>query len=431
MTAPGDTSTVPRPSTRRGLIQASTRLGWGVADQGISSLSNFGLGLFVARSYGAQDFGAFTLAFVTYTVVLSAARGLATDPFLVRFSGAAGSRWRHATSSAAGTALAVGAAAGGACIAAGIFLPHPVGLLFITLGIGLPGLMLQDSWRFAFFATGRGRSAFLNDLFWAVLLILVLLVLHVRAAGSPARCLLAFGATAAVAAALGGLQARVVPRPQHAREWLRTHSGLSARYLVENVSLSGASQLRSTILGTVAGLAAVGYVRASEILMGPFTTIMTGISQVAVPEASRVLQRDPGRLARFCFLLGVVQASAALAWGIALMTIFPLGLGPALLDELWGPTAELIVPVTLNFAVVSFITSANAGMRAMGVARRSLRAQLITWSLYVVGGSVGAVAGGALGSTWGVVIALCFGALVCWQQLRSALEEHSPLVGVQ
>ena len=34
-----------------------------------------------------SSFGAFTLAFITYTVVINAARGLATDPLLVRFSG--------------------------------------------------------------------------------------------------------------------------------------------------------------------------------------------------------------------------------------------------------------------------------------------------------------------------------------------------------
>jgi glycosyltransferase involved in cell wall biosynthesis len=54
-----------------------------VADQGISSVSNFVVGLFVARNLGATSFGAFTLAFVTYTVVINAVRGLATGPLLV------------------------------------------------------------------------------------------------------------------------------------------------------------------------------------------------------------------------------------------------------------------------------------------------------------------------------------------------------------
>ena len=186
--------------------------------------------------------------------------------------------------------------------------------MFVALGIGLPGLALQDSWRFAFFACGRGASAFLNDLFWTVLLVLALVVMHGRA-DSAAHCLLAFGGTATLAALLGMVQARTLPRPFRAVAWLRTHHELSVRYLVENVSSSGASQLRSFVLGAVAGLAAVGYVRASEILMGPFLVVLMGISQVAVPEASRVFHRNSGHLGRFCLLLGGVQAAAAVAVG--------------------------------------------------------------------------------------------------------------------
>jgi O-antigen/teichoic acid export membrane protein len=395
-----------------------------VADQAISSLSNFALGLFVARTFGASSFGAFTLAYVTYTVVINAARGLATDPLLVRHSGDVHRRWRRATSAATATALAVGVLAGALCVVAGLFLPDPVGPVFVALGVGLPGLALQDSWRFAFFAHGRGSSAFVNDLFWTVLLVLALVVLQNRGDGSAARCLLAFGGTATLAAGLGAVQAGVLPRPIRVAGWLRTHRQLSGRYLVENVSLSGASQLRSFVLGAVAGLAAVGFVRASEILMGPFLIVLMGISQVAVPEASRVFHRDSERLARFCFVFGGSQAAAAVAWGLIIMTVFPLGLGPALLKELWIPTSQLIPAVTLAVAAASFSAAARAGLRAMGVPRRSLRAQLTASAAYVIGGATGAVMGGAIGASWGVTAAQCFSAMVWWHQLRSALADH-------
>jgi O-antigen/teichoic acid export membrane protein len=425
MTISTDSPASPARLGRHGLIQAMRRLGWGVADQGISSLSNFVLGLFVARSFGASDFGAFTLAFVTYTVVINAARGLATDPLLVRYSGDVSRRWRRAASSAAGTALAVGAVTGALCILAGLLLPHPLGLGFIALGFGLPGLALQDSWRFAFFACGRASSAFINDLIWTVLLALTLFVLYVLGAGSSAHCLLAFGATATLAAVLGGVQARALPRPGRAVEWLRTHSKLSFRYLAENVTLSGASQLRSFVLGAVASLAAVGHVRASEILMGPFLVVLMGINQVAVPEASRVFLRDAGQLRHFCFRMGSVLAAAAVGWGLILLTVFPLGPGPALLKELWTPTSQLIPAITFTIAAVSFTTAANAGLRAMGVARRSLRAQLIASAMYLIGGSAGAILGGAVGTSWGVTAATSLSALVCWHQLRLALTDHS------
>jgi O-antigen/teichoic acid export membrane protein len=425
-TISAETPAAPAVSSRRGLIQVVGRLGWGVADQAVSSLSNFALGLFVARTFGASSFGAFTLAFVTYTVVINATRGLATDPLLVRNSGDVHRRWRRATSAATGTALVVGVTLGVVCIVVGLLLPNPVGPVFVALGVGLPGLALQDSWRFAFFARGRGSSAFINDLVWTVLLVLALVVLHSRGDGSAAACFLAFGGTATLAAVMGAVQASILPRPTRVGEWLRIHRQLSVRYLVENVSISGASTLRSFVLGAVAGLAAVGYVRASEILMGPFFVVLMGISQVAVPEASRVLRESPSHLKRFCFVLGGSQAAAALAWGLVLMTVLPLGPGPALLKELWPPTSQLLPAITLTVAAASFTTAAAAGLRAMGLSRRSLRAQLTASAAYVVAGSAGAILAGAVGASWGVTTALCFSALLWWHQLRSALIDHDP-----
>ena len=257
-----------------------------------------------------------------------------------------------------------------------------------------------------------------------MLLVLALVVMHGRA-DSAAHCLLAFGGTATLAALLGMVQARTLPRPLRAVAWLRTHHELSVRYLVENVSSSGASQLRSFVLGAVAGLAAVGYVRASEILMGPFLVVLMGISQVAVPEASRVFHRNSGHLARFCLLLGGVSGCGSRCLGTDPHDRSSRSvLGPPCSRSSGCQPAQLLPAITLTVAAASFITAATGGLRAMGVARRSLRAQLIASVAYVIGGAVGAVVAGAVGSSWGVTIAECFAALVWWHQLRSALADH-------
>ena len=74
---------------RRGdlALAQAVRLSWGVADQAMSSLSNFAVNIYIARTLGAVQYGAFALAYVTYGFALNASRGLATDPLLVRFSG--------------------------------------------------------------------------------------------------------------------------------------------------------------------------------------------------------------------------------------------------------------------------------------------------------------------------------------------------------
>ncbi|MBQ1161372.1 hypothetical protein KBZ21_25310, partial [Streptomyces sp. A73] len=300
----------PAGSARRAIVG---RLSWGLADQAASSLTNFAVGIYVARSLGLVAFGAFSLAWVTYGVVLSVSRGLATDPLMVRFSGVSDASWRGAAARSSGTALGVGAALGAACLAVGSALGGGVGTAFACLGVMLPGLLLQDAWRYAFFAAGTGRKAFVNDLVWGLALVPAMVV--AARVGSVAAFVLAWGASATVAAAYGCLQSGIRPRSSGTREWLREHRDLGYRYLVENVSNSGAGQLRAYGLGAIVGVSAVGVVRGAELLLGPFLAVLMGLSLVTVAEAARVLRRSPHRLGTFCLLLGGGQAAAALLWG--------------------------------------------------------------------------------------------------------------------
>jgi O-antigen/teichoic acid export membrane protein len=404
-------------SGRRNALQVMGRLGWGVADQAVSSLGNFALSLYVLQAFGAVEFGAFSLAFVTYTMVLNAARGMATDPMLVRCSGQASSRWHRASSAATGTALVVGIAAGLVSAVVGLLLPDPVGSAFVALGIGLPGLMFQDSWRFVFFACHRSAQSLVNDMTWGALLVGVLVVLHTTRQASEFRCMLAFGLTASVSGVVGSVQARVLPRPDRTRVWLREHRDLSVRYLAENVSASGGTQIRSVLLGALTGLVQVGYVRGAEMLMGPFAVVLMGVAQVAVPEASKVFHRTQRRLGHFCLALGGVQAAAVLLWGLALVVVLPLGVGSAVLKESWGPASRMLPSVTLAVVASCFAASFLTGLRAMGAADRSLRAQLTSTAVYVVCAAVGISLHGGLGACWGA-------AVVWWHQLRAALTEH-------
>src|SRR5690606_14170097 len=132
------------------------------------------------------------------------------------------------------------------------------------LGMVLPALMLQDSWRFGFFAEGMGQRAFVNDMVWAVGLAPAMLLAAQygdgdgSGDGSVLAFVLAWGAAAAVAAAFGWWQTGLSPAWTGTRSWLRQHRDLGPRYLVENVSISGATQLRAYGLGAIAGLADVG-----------------------------------------------------------------------------------------------------------------------------------------------------------------------------
>ena len=72
----------------------------------------------------------------------------------------------------------MGLTVGAIILAVAALLSGTTRMAFLALGLTLPGLMLQDSWRYSFFALGRGGQAFLNDTVWAVALIPALVLLR-------------------------------------------------------------------------------------------------------------------------------------------------------------------------------------------------------------------------------------------------------------
>ena len=313
-----------------------------------------------------MQYGAFALAYVTYGFALQASRGLATDPLLVRYSGKDISTWRRAVSSAAGTATTVGLVGGGFVLVMAALLSGPTRMAFLALGVTLPLLMLQDSWRFAFFALGRGGQAFLNDSVWAVSLIIGLVYLRSAGLSSVFWYVFAWGAAAGVGAAVGLLQARVIPKVSGTREWLSRQRDLGFRYLVEGASYSAASLVRNYGVGLILGLTALGYIQAANTLMGPFQVILYGLALATLPEAIRILHRSPRHMMLFCVLCSVGLTLVALGWGVTLLVVLPRGLGQWLLGPIWRPTYELVLPTT--FFMMGGCVSAGAAtyMRARG-----------------------------------------------------------------
>jgi O-antigen/teichoic acid export membrane protein len=404
---------------------ATTRLGWGIADQAISSITNFALGIVVARSLDAADFGAFSLAWVTYSVILNLSRGLATDPLAVRYSGPLDDRWRSAVRRAASTATALGLVVGAVCLLVGLGIGGLVGSAFVALGLTLPGLLLQDSWRFAFFVAGKGQRAFANDVVWAIALVPAMLIASITA--TTFGFVLAWGAAAMAAALFGCIQTRLVPRRSGIVSWMREHRDLGPRYLVENVSDSASAQLQMYGLGAIAGLPDVGAVRGAQILLAPVIALRMGISLISVPEAARVLKRWPRRFQAFCLVLGGSQAAACVLWGAALF-LLPPAVGELMLGSIWPSASALIIPTTLGVAAGALFDGAFVGLRALGVSRRSMPVRIARAIAWVVGGIVGAFLGGAAGSVWGTVAANFLGVVLVWWQLGVASRAH--LAGV-
>jgi O-antigen/teichoic acid export membrane protein len=415
----------PVSISSRQVRRVGSRLGWGVADQGASSLTNFLLNIFVARTLGAEQFGAFTLAYVTYGVAINASRGLSIEPLLVRFSGTDVKTWRRATSGSTGTALLVGLGTGICALGAAQVIGGTTGLAFLGLGLILPGLMLQDSWRYAFFAVGKGHHALINDVLWAVVEIPVLLVLKVTGHANVFWFVIAWGAGAYVGAVVGAFQAMVAPSLKRALSWLTTHRDLGPRFLLENCGGNAADTLRSYTVSSLLGLESVGYMQSANVLMGPFKILSFGIGLVTIPEAAALMRRAPKKAVLYCAGVSIGQSALAVLWTVALLIGLPLGLGHLMLGSLWRKAYPLVLPTALTIVSGCASSGSSTGLHAMGAAKRSLRVALITAALSLSLAFTGAVLGSMLLTLYFVAAANWTGTVMSWLQLRRALQEFS------
>jgi O-antigen/teichoic acid export membrane protein len=389
----------------------------------MASFTNFLLNVYVAKSLGATQFGAFSLAYVTYGFALNASRGLSIEPLLIRFSGADLKIWRRATTEATGTAVLVGLVTGACALTAAVLMGGTTGMAFLGLGLVLPGLMLQDSWRYAFFAIGRGMHAFVNDTIWAVVQVPLLIALKMTGHANVFWFVIAWGAGGVVAAAFGALQARVMPGLVSSTFWLVRHRDLGPRYLLENAGGNASDTVRGYGTSSILGLAGVGDIQAANVLMGPFKILYFGMGMITIPEATRILRQSPRKLASFSAAVAVGLTVLAVLWTVALLVLMPFGLGQLMLGSIWKPAYPLVLPTALAIIAMCAGTGASVGLHALGAARRSLRSTLIGAAVLVVLAISGAFAAGALGSVYGVAVGAWFGTVLGWWQFRNALVE--------
>jgi O-antigen/teichoic acid export membrane protein len=410
-----------------GLLKVSgvmRRLGWGVMDQAVSSLTNFAVVFLMAHSLISTDFGAFSLAYLTYGLALNLSRAVASYPLQVRYSNVDIPRWRRAVTRSSAAALLTGLATGSVALAAGLVMHGGLRAAFIGLGLTLPGLLLQDSWRYAFFVLGKGNRAFFNDAIWAVVQLPTMIAMYELGVRSVFWFVLAWGGSASVAAIVGPFQAKVMPRMTDSLAWLVQHKDLGTRYALLDLVNSGVSQLRSYAIVGILGIAVVGYVQAAGTLMGPFMIVFYGAGLVTVPEAVRVVRQSPERLLTLCTRISIGLSVASLLWGALLMVALPRGVGHLALGAIWRPTYPLVPLQVLTVAGQAFSTGSSTGLSALSAAGRTLRATVYGSIAFLICGFIGAITFKTQGTMAGGVISAWFGAFLLWRELRKAAAEH-------
>lgn len=395
------------------------RAAWTLADQALSSLTNAGLAVVVARSVTETAFGAFSIALLTFSFVIGIAHATVSEPLVIRFSAAGGAALTTAVRHAAGAALVVGVLAALACAGAGLALPDPdARVALLALAVTLPGLLVQDTWRYGFFAAGRPAAATLNDLVWTVVQFTLVGLLISSGHDSVLLITLAWGGAALVAGLVGCLQMRALPQPTATRSWFRAHRDLSSRLGTDYVLNMGAVNLATYLVGALVGLAGVGGMRAAQVLLGPLQLLFSGLSSFTLPLFS-------GRVAAGRRLLGPALATAGAAGGVTLvwvtvLLLLPLEAGEQLLGESWRGAREVLPALGLVSGAVAVAMGSAISLKALGRADLLLRVTLVQAPLLVGLGTAGALTDGARGAATGFAAAQVVGAALSWAAFRRA-----------
>lgn len=406
------------------LAGPASRAGWGLADQGLSSLSNLAVGVLIARSSSVADFGVYALAFGGYTIALNVSRAVATEPLAVRHSGERTPTWQKAVRASTATAFLVGVVA----LIIGLGIAAVPGVpsrgVLIAFAVTMPGLLLQDAWRWAFFVVGEGRRAFLNDLVWLLAMGAIFGGLYLTDSASAFSLTLAWGLGAVIAAVAGRFQAGLLPRFRLVKDWLRAHRDLTPKYVGEMLAVSGTIQVYLLGITAIAGIAAVSGIRGAQVLLGPVNVLNQGIRVIAVPEAARALRHSYRRLWLVGGAITFGVGAGALAWG-AIFLLLPEAVGRELLGPaVWAEASAVMVPVILLQALGASNSGAFAILRALAAAGRGLRVRLVSSVVLIAAGLVGAYLGGAVGAAWGLAGAAFCTLLLWWFEAARAVAAH-------
>jgi O-antigen/teichoic acid export membrane protein len=272
-----------------------------LADQGVSSASNFAVAVVVAHLAGIRGLGVFSVGYAAWLLVASLHRSLITDPMTIeRDARSAAARQRIRVGLAAevvlGTTAACLTAATGAIFlgigaASGASGWSGAGEGLLTVAIFVPFLSVQDFWRWVGFMAGRPGRSLANDCTFAGVQALAFVAIAL-APGRPSPGLVigGWGLGALAGCVYGCWTYRLLPRYSGGIGLLTSRWQLS-RWLVGNdLALWGTNQGYLLLAGLLLGPVELGGLKAAQTLVtGPAFVLLQAGGSIGLPEATSAL----------------------------------------------------------------------------------------------------------------------------------------------
>lgn len=399
----------------------SSRASWGIADQVISSASNFLAQIIAVRVLSIADFGYFTVATSAWIIALGLNRAVAVEPLLIVLPPDQDEDQRKLSwGQALGATLWIGVAVA-VVLAAASIPPFSRSVPLLPLAMLMGALLVQDTVRLGLIAEGRARAAAVIDSVWLLPLFLAMFVrTDSPLLSSPTRMLLLWGGSGALSAAAGLTLVRSRP-VMHVWRWFRVHWHLIRAYVPEFLVLSGTSHAAYVAVAVLASPADLGQVRAAQVLVSPLTVIVTATAVIGVTEVRRFktsanaveLPGDRPIAMRISFATCLVTSLYCGA-----LFALPETVGRQLLGSNWAAGKQLLPQVSIAVIAAGAALGAGVVLRSNAAAGRILRARTVTGLVTAGLTVVGAIVAQGAGAAWGLASGGMIGLLAMWHELR-------------
>ena len=392
MTAPVDGAPVVFERSRRLAGRLGTTPALHLADQVLSSGTNFLATVVVARNGTPEQFGTFSIFLITYYVTAgflrwvphSIAMTLEWDDERAR------NGYFFLPSFVVGT-LAI------------VVLVPTFGVVdrsFMLLPVLLLPMLLQDAVRMHAFAVHRPQVALVSDTVWML-------------AQASGFLLVSTAAGAATVWGIGGLCGALVSRSWLRVRWQRRPIKASVvSSALEYVTLTGLAYVTPLLAGPIIAVRGVGALQGAGVIRGPITLLVQGlvVHRMAGPPV------PPQTCIRDALRLSGTTLAATLACAPALILLKEF-YGPRILGPTWPSVDPLVPPAILTLVVGSVSLGPATVVRKMGRFNLSAKVQTALAPFFIGLCLAGAAVAGPKGFLYGTTVAYALSATAWWAML--------------
>ncbi len=382
----------------------ATRASWNLIDQALYALANMLLVMVVAREMSPDDFGSFSIGFLIYSIGVAVAKAASGQPLQISHSAETPERFRVEVSRSNGATLALALAGSAGLVLAGLILGDATGRVLLAMAICLPGLMIQDNYRMAFFANGQAHFAALIDFVKAVLQFGLLWALIVMDVSEVGILTLSWGVAGTLSAVVAAVLLSSWPDPRACVSWFREKGSL-VKYLMGMYVLGlGAAQLGQMLIPVFGTARDAGSIRAADTLRGPLNVLGQAALAFAVPEISRRSELGARARLKGMYLLSAAIGVIATVY-ITVLLLIPDWMGQFFFGESWAGAQSVLLPMGLLSIVAGFCSGPGALLLGMGLAKKTFRINVLKAPVLLGMLVPGTLLWGAPGAAWAMLAA--------------------------